>query len=165
MARPEAAIASCATEVAIAVRSTGLPLHRRAADLRERQQIVDQLAHAARVDLDALEMASRRRVERGGVILLENLHEAGDGAQRRAQVVRHRIAERLELAVGGAQFRGPRLDAQLEIDAALLDLLGHGVERVGEPADLVVAIDLDVHVRPRLGDRFGRFGHLRAAAS
>ena len=52
------------------------------------------------------------------MILLEDLHEAGDRAQRRAQVVRHRIAERFELAVGRAQFRGPRFDAQLELDAA-----------------------------------------------
>ena len=66
-------------------------------------------------DLDALEVTPRVGIQLGGVILLENLHEAGDRAQRRAQVVRHRIAERFELAVGGEQFRRPRLDAQLEI--------------------------------------------------
>ena len=78
-----------------------------------------------------------------GVILLEDLHEAGDRAQRRAQVVRHRVAERLELAIGGAQFRGCVLDTLLELGARLGDPLRHGVEGIGEPADLVVAADLD----------------------
>ena len=136
----------------------GLPQHRRAADPRERQQVVDQLAHAPRVDLDAIEMPLRGVIELVGVILFEDLHEAGDRAQRRAQIVRDRITERFELAIGGAQFGGPQFDALLEIGAALFDLLRHGVERIGEPADLVFAIHLDVHVRPRFGHRFGGLG-------
>ena len=117
MARPEAAIASCATEVAIAVRSTfcfcmaARPIRENAS----RSSISWPMR--LRVHLDALEVTPRVGIELGAVILVENLHEAGDGAQRRAQVVRHRIAERLELPVGGEQFRRPRLDAQLEIES------------------------------------------------
>ena len=62
------------------------------------------------------------------MILFENLYESGNGAQRRAQIVRDRVAEGFELAVRSAQFSCPQLDAQLEIGACLLDLLGHGIE-------------------------------------
>jgi hypothetical protein len=49
------------------------------------------------------------------VILLEDLHETGDGPERRTKVMRHRIAERLELAVGRRELGGALLDAALEI--------------------------------------------------
>ena len=131
-----------------------------AADLRERQQVVDQVAHPPRVDLDALERSPAIGIELVAVILLEDLNEAGNGADRRAQVVRHRVAERFELAVGRAQFGGAHLDAMLELGAGVFDLLGHRVERLGQPAQLVLPMEVDVDRRPRFGHRFGRLGDL-----
>lgn len=44
-------------------------------------------------------------------------------AQRRAQVVRHRVGEGLELLVGGVQLRGAVEDALLELGVEALDLV------------------------------------------
>jgi hypothetical protein len=74
-------------------------LHLGARDPREREQIVNQLAHAARGVANPIEVAARLFVERRPGILDDRLAEAVDAAQRRAQVVRDRIAERLQLAV------------------------------------------------------------------
>ena len=47
-------------------------------------------------------------------ILLENLREAVDGAQRRAQVVRDRVGKGLQVLIGGREFLGSPLFALLQ---------------------------------------------------
>ena len=116
------------------------------------------MAHPAGVHLDTLERSPGIRIELAGVVFLENLNEAGNRADRRAQIVRHRIAERFELAVGRAQLRGAVFDAMLELGARLFDFLGHRVERVSQPPQLVLPIEVDVDRRPRFRHRLGRLG-------
>src|SRR5450756_407875 len=53
----------------------------------------------------------------------EQAREPADMAQRRAQVVRHRVGEGLELLVGGVQLRGAVEDALLELGVEALDLV------------------------------------------
>ena len=60
-------------------------------------------AHAAGRVPDPVEVAARLVVEHRAGVLDQRLAEAVDAAQRRAQVVRDRVAERLELAVGVVQ--------------------------------------------------------------
>ncbi len=44
--------------------------------------------------------------ELGRKILLENLREAVDGAQRRSQIMRNGIGEGLQVLIGGREFLG-----------------------------------------------------------
>src|ERR1044071_9106649 len=84
-------------------------------------------------------------VERLRVVLEQDLAEPGDPAQRRAQVVRDRVAERLELLVRALEL--------------LVALLGPALELSGEPARLVldlpalraVVVDGDLEGTAQLG--------------
>src|SRR5207302_2574018 len=58
-----------------------------------------------------------------GVVLEQRLAEATNTAQRRAQVVRDRVGERLELSVGGGQLGGALHHPPLEVCVELPDLL------------------------------------------
>ena len=80
-------------------RSTSIALNLRARETRQLQQIVDQPAHALGRVAHARQMILSGFVEPIAPVLAQRLREAVDAAQRRAQVVRHGIAERLELAV------------------------------------------------------------------
>ncbi len=130
------------------------------------QQVLDQLAHALRRGADASEVAARLLGHLLGKVLEQRLAEAVDRAQRRAQVVRHRIAERLELGVGRLQLDGALLDARFQLGVEpqhfflgaaplahlalgfavrgleparrALDFREHAVEALGEQAELVV---------------------------
>ena len=70
-----------------------------AADAREREEVVDELAHALCAGAHPAEVVAPSLVEAVAVVLEQRLAEAVDRAQRRAQVVRDRVAERLELLV------------------------------------------------------------------
>ena len=76
-----------------------LGLHVGARDLRQRQDVVDQLAHPLGRVADALDVPSGLRRQGRPGVLDQRLAEAVDAAQRRTQIVRDRVAERLELAV------------------------------------------------------------------
>jgi hypothetical protein len=99
---------------------------------RELQQVVDELTHLLRGLARHLEILPPPGVEPGAVVLQRRLAEAGDRAERRAQVVRHRVAE-------GLQF--PVRDRQVPV--ALLQLPGHPVEGVSHFRQLVGSLDAD----------------------
>ncbi len=81
----------------------------------EPQQPIDEHIHRpARVG-DAVEVAERLGAEHGAALLDHLGAEAVDRAQRRAQVVRHRVGEGLELLVGRAQLAGALEHALLEL--------------------------------------------------
>src|SRR5262249_53222119 len=89
---------------------------------REREQTVDQGLHAAAAGEHALEQMLAVGRERIVVVFTQRLCEAGDAAQRRAQIVRYRVAERLQLAVRGLKLDGAFLHASLELAQALFEL-------------------------------------------
>ncbi len=61
--------------------------------------------------------------ERVAEVLDQRGREAVDGTERRAQVVRDRVRERLELAIGRLELRGAFLHAALEVRVQAEDLL------------------------------------------
>ncbi len=79
-------------------------LQRLARQAREGEQIVHQPAHADAVAADDAQEPRRLRLERVGEILDQRPGKTVDGAQRRAQIVRHRIGEGIELGLGGAHL-------------------------------------------------------------
>ena len=101
-------------------------------------------------------------VELVAVVLEQRLAEAVDAAQRRAQVVGDRIAERLELLVGGLQLGRALDDPLLELGVEPPDLrparrqvFRHLVERHRELSDLVVRDDRDSVLQIALGNPDG----------
>jgi hypothetical protein len=77
-----------------------------AAHLRKAQQVVDQLARQARRLLDIGEEALAQGSVFAAGRLEQQVGEADDVAQRRAQVVRDRIRKGFEFLVGAAEFLG-----------------------------------------------------------
>ena len=77
----------------------GRALEFAAGDLRQLQHVVDQLRHLLCRFADIGEILLAVVVELVAVILQQRQAEAVDAAQRRAQIVRHRIAEGFELLV------------------------------------------------------------------
>src|SRR5262245_4975682 len=84
-------------------------------DARELQQIVDQIPHALRARAHAGEMLLRLRIEPRRVFFEQQRAETIDSAKRRTQVVRHRVAERLQLLVHRFQLGGAPRNALLEL--------------------------------------------------
>ena len=70
-----------------------------AAEAGKRQQIVDQLTHAPGVLVDHSQQTLRLGFELRLVVFEENPGKAMNRAERRAQIVRHRVRERLQLRV------------------------------------------------------------------
>ncbi len=66
----------------------------------ERQERVDERAHLACVEEDLLEAVLAFGVELAAVAVQQYLREPVHTPERRAEIVRHRVAERLELAIG-----------------------------------------------------------------
>ena len=96
---------------------------RLAPEAREGEQIVDQLAHLPAARAHHGEEAISLRVELAAVILFEHLRITVDRPQRRAQIVRNRIGKCLQLLVGGLQFLGALVHAQLKLIGMALDAL------------------------------------------
>jgi hypothetical protein len=72
------------------------------------------------------------------VPLLEQAREAVDGAQRRTQVVRHRVGERLQLAVGRVERLGALDHLALQLHVELLQpLLGRHLLRHVAPRAVI----------------------------
>ncbi len=131
-------------------------VHRRAAQARERQQAIDQLAHVARRVADGGEVARGGLVALQAQVFFQQTHEAGDVPQRRAQVVRDRVGEGLEVAIGRQQLLGALDDAlfQLVVDVAheVVELLRvrHVAVDLGEALEVAALVtQRDQHrVRP-----------------
>ncbi len=98
----------------------------------EREQILDQLLHAARPILDDSQEPAWLTVESRPEVLLQDRHVAPDRPERRAEIVRNRVGECLQVAVHRGQLRGPELD---ELPLAPLARVGRDQARV-EPAVL-----------------------------
>ena len=63
------------------------------------------------------------------MLVEEDLAEPVDGTERGPQIVRHRVAERLKLAVGGLEGRRARDHPLLQLDSQAADLLFSAVAR------------------------------------
>src|SRR5882724_9116578 len=70
------------------------------------QQIINQGPHAFGVGADHTEVAHSLRIQPRAIVLLQHLREAIDGAQRRSEIMRHRIAEALEFPVADSELLG-----------------------------------------------------------
>src|SRR5215831_4899288 len=111
------------------------------ADAAVGEQIADQLVHTLRSGDDALGVFPAHGVEPVTAILEQRLAEALHRAQRRAQIVRDRIPERLELVVALFELGGPLADLVLEAGVRFVYPARHRRERRGELADFVVAVN------------------------
>ena len=83
-----------------------------ARDLRQCQHVVDELRHLLRRFPHIGQILLAVVVELVGIVLEQRQAEAVDAAQRRAQIVRHRIAEGFQLLVLGLEL-GDQLGALL----------------------------------------------------
>ena len=148
-------------------------LERPARHAGELEQILDQLAHVLRRGAYPRQVALCLVRKVLGKILEQRLAEPVDRAQGCAQVVGHRIGERLELPVRRLELRGafahPPLELGVEAQdlplgaAALLGLLSElRVRRLELPG---ATIDLRQHVVERVDQRSHLVGaHLHGAA-
>ena len=105
---------------------TGPSAERAATEARIFEQILDQARHAPRRIADHLEVVARLVVGRLGDVLAELVGESRDMAQRRAQVVRNRIAERLQFAIDFGNLLDLGLEIFVELADALLVALARG---------------------------------------
>ena len=85
-------------------------------------------------------MLPARRVEQLGAVLEQRLAEAVDRAQRRAQIVRHRIAEVFQIGIGRLELSGALDDALLQFGVELADFL-FGTFALGDILDRSMKID------------------------
>src|SRR5262249_50895543 len=92
-------------------------------DARERQERIDQARHALARRLHAPQAVPALLVDAARVLVVENPAETLYGAQRRAQVVRHREGEALELAIRELELRGALAHALFQLGVQAGDLL------------------------------------------
>jgi hypothetical protein len=104
-----------------------------AADVREQQQVVDQLAHSVGGGQHPDQIVPGVTGQGVAVLVLQDLAEADQGLQRRAQVVGDRIAERLQLLVLALQLLLP------DPPVLVLELLAPQLRPDPGPQDLEVA--------------------------
>jgi hypothetical protein len=88
--------------------------------LPKSQQSFDQPGHALAGVVNASQIMQRLFVELLAGGFLQDLTEAGQAAQRRAQVVRDRVSERLQLAIRCLQLSRAFGDALLQLGVHLL---------------------------------------------
>ena len=98
-------------------------LHVQAPHACEREQRVDELAHGLRRGAHPLQVAAPLLRDDVTVAFQHREAEAVDGAQRRAQVVRHGVDELLQLPVGRVQLARALGDAALQAGVERPDLL------------------------------------------
>ena len=91
-----------------------LPGQLGAAHAREGEEVIDQGAHAAGGAGDQAEIPLRFWERLKGLVRSEDVGEAADVAERRAEVMRDRIAEGFKFGVEGLEFGGALLDAVFE---------------------------------------------------
>src|SRR6218665_2389319 len=95
----------------------------RAAHPGKREEVIDQHAALLRGVGDGAQMAPGHVVQDGTRAPLQQLGEADDVAQRSAQIVRDRIAERFQFLVGLLELGGALAHARLQSRVELADLL------------------------------------------
>ena len=123
-----------------------LPAQGLPGDAGEVDQCVDQDGHALGTGADAHELVAVALVQARPGLFGEDAREAVDRAQRRAQVVRHRVGEGLQLAHRGLELGGarahPRLELLVEVAQAEFGDLARGdvVDGAGDPALLAAAV-------------------------
>src|ERR1019366_8421492 len=97
---------------------------------RQLKQVVDQLPHSLAFAADAVEVFARLSIELVGAVFEQGQAPAVDAAQRRAQVVRYRIGERLQFLVDGFELNRAVAHALVEFGVepahSLLRLLTRG---------------------------------------
>ena len=109
-----------------------LPLDVRPRDARHLQQSGHQVLHLLHRVADPLQILLRVFVELVAAEVVQRLAEAVDAGQRRAEVVRHRVRERLQLRVRCFQLGGAAAQHQV----ALLHLLEQLVDGARERSHL-----------------------------
>ena len=149
----------------------GGEIHRLAAhlgtrDARQFENVINQVAHALAGATNALEVILTGLIQPIGIVLQHGLAEAIDAPERGAQVVRDRVAERLQLLVRGPQLRGLLAEILVEprdlllVALALADLRLEtldGALEFGRPRrDALLQLDVQGMERilrcPALGD-------------
>jgi hypothetical protein len=117
----------------------------------ELQQIVHELAHLAGGSADAIQMMKGLRVEGLADILFEQVHEAGQVAEWRAEIVRNGIAEGFQFFIGVGKLRGAEMQIGIELDDLGFDLLLDGKEAVafgfGRETSSKVALEEQIRQR------------------
>ena len=114
-------------------------IHLLAAQPRKGQEIVDELAHLVGVVLDQPEITLAFGIQPRRVVLHHRLGEPADRPQRRPQVVRNRVGERLKLLVDGLQERFRLLDfGSLDLD--VLQHVHQGPLGVGQLVPFLVHV-------------------------
>ncbi len=108
------------------------------------------MSHGGDGGVDAPEAVTLLLAQVAAGLLAQEVGEAAHVPERRSQVVRDRVAERLELLVGGLQLGGPLLHPAVERDVELsqLGLCEHPVGDVGGEAEIAVAGQLHGGDRP-----------------
>src|SRR5437899_8756035 len=133
----------------------------RTGDPREFQQVVDQGPHPLAGGAYPVQGLPSRLVQPRGIVFQQYLAESVDAAQRRPQVVRYRVGERVQLVVGGEELRrvapqrlvallelvGPFLDTPLELSGVALQLL------LALPERAVLVLDTAEHLVEGIGQR------------
>ena len=76
-------------------------------DARNLQHVIDKLGHLIAGGLDSPGIAAAVRAEDLPVFLQQGRAETAQRPQRRAQVVRYRVSERLQVPVGPLKVLGP----------------------------------------------------------
>ena len=118
------------------VEAHALEAERRASISREREQIVNQPLHAAGLAGNRLEMPGLLGIEARHRGLFEQSGKAGNAPERRTQVVRDRIRERLELLVDERKFANLVLEERprfFKTDRPLFDARFQVVVCLGNP--------------------------------
>jgi hypothetical protein len=81
-----------------------MPLQLLLPKARECEQVFYQVTHTDRVTVNLIQGIAGRLIELVGHLLHEHLDEAVHGAKRGAQIVRHRVGERLQLCCPLSDF-------------------------------------------------------------
>ncbi len=89
----------------------------------KREQIGDQLSHIPGAVADDIQQPAAFAVQTTRVVFLENPRESVDGPERRLEIVRDGIRERLQFTVRDFEFRSAVRDEFFEIVAMLSQLL------------------------------------------
>ena len=111
----------------------GFKVHVGVRYLRQAQQVIDDRAHPLARRLDSPGVAAAGFAENLAVLLDQRLAEPVQPAQRSAQVMGDRVAERLQVLVRPLQFSRALLDAGLELGGERTDL-GFGFTLGGDVA-------------------------------
>ena len=89
---------------------------------RQIQQLIHQQPHAVNSVLNAFQVTLRFWRQSGAKIFGQDFGKTANVPQRRAQIVRNRVGESLQLLIRGCQLRGTLLHPLFEFFVQLADL-------------------------------------------